>query len=555
MGNTQTLAQKPTTHSNVASLTNASPSSVGLAPHSTTSAAATTPPTGTTGLNLTPPHHHKSGRAKDERTRGEWVKIAITAYGASLEMTGVIVPFVASVMMVAFYLTLPNALISLPQLGIDPSSKWYAFVASALVTGVLWLISAVLRCPFVTAPSANPHSYGLLRSRLCQLKVNLGIEEVDRELKALEHQHSDLALAVKNIQALKLGALDETSCKCNQAARADALACYIDIRKMLLQTPAGLTWALGTGYIDAWSLLHHAEEALIEFEGVPEVIRGAMHDKLAIQGSAISGKDELLDKLMQAVKVLDPTAGVYFKEHQPNNCTALDELAEAFKKKALQQMLTQNGLGSDEAKKNRSKASTLARIALREVRSTLNSFRDKSWEAIARARNRLLTSIAVTGAVTHILLCIAILSSDVPSDRHPPTALIAATAFYLIGAVTGLFGRFYNESVAGSAVDDFGFSAARLVATPLLSGLAGIGGVLVTVMVAALGGAALGNSMSVSVMLNDIFKLDPRLLLAAAVFGLTPNLLIKGLQEKAKKFESDLLSSKAEASTVTDSAA
>jgi hypothetical protein len=197
----------------------------------------------------------------------------------------------------------------------------------------------------------------------------------------------------------------------------------------------------------------------------------------------------------------------------------------------------------------------LARIALREVRSTLNSFRDKSWEGIARARNRLLTSIAVTGAVTHILLCIAILSSNVPVVGHPPMALIAATAFYLIGAVTGLFGRFYNESVAGSAVDDFGFSAARLVATPLLSGLAGIGGVLVTVMVAALGSTALGNDMSVPVMLNNIFQLDPRLLFAAAVFGLTPNLLIKGLQEKAKKFESDLQSSKAEASTVTDSAA
>jgi hypothetical protein len=470
-------------------------------------------------------------------------------------MTGVMVPFVASVMMVAFYLPLPNGFIWLPQLGIDPSSKWYAIVASTLVTGVLWLLGALLRCPFVTAPSANPRSYGLLRSRLCQLKANLGIEEVGRELKALEHQYSDMALAVQKIQDLKPAALDETSGECNQAARVDALACYIDIRKMLLLTPAGLVWALGTGYIDAWSLLHHAEEALIEFECVPEVIRGAMHDKLAIQGSAISGKDELLDKLMQAVKVLDPTAGVYFKEYQPNNSTGLDEVAEAFKKKALQQMLAQNGLGSEEAKKNGPQASTLARIALREVRSTLNSFRDKSWEAIVRARNRLLTSIAVTGAVTHILLGIAILSSDVPVVGHPPTALIAGTAFYLIGAVTGLFGRFYNESLAGSAVDDFGFSAARLVATPLLSGLAGIGGVLVTVMVAALGGAALGKGMSVPVMLNDIFKLDPRLLFAAAIFGLTPNLLIKGLQEKAKKFESDLQSSKAEASTGTDSAA
>jgi len=311
---------------------------------------------------------------------------------------------------------------------------------------------------------------------------------------------------------------------------------------MLLLTPAGLLWALGTGYIDAWSLLHHAEEALIEFASVPAVIRGAMHDKLAIQGSAISGKDELLGKLMQAVKVLDPTAGVYFKEYHPHTGTALDEVAEAFTKKSLQQMLAQHGLESDEATKHGPKASTLARIALREVRSTLSSFRDKSWEGMVRARNRLLTAIAVTGAGTHILLGMAILSSGAPAG-HPPTAFIAATAFYLIGAVTGLFGRFYKESVAGSAVDDFGFSAARLIATPLLSGLAGIGGVLVTAMV-----AALGSGCHVPVMLTDIFKLDPRLLIAAAIFGLTPNLLIKGLQEKAEKFESDLQSSKAEVS-------
>jgi hypothetical protein len=533
MGNTQTLAQKPVAYSIGTSPMDTSTSPVSLVPNLTSQKIGT-------------------ADARDRHTWSERVKIAITAYGASLIMTGVIAPFVASVMMVAFYLALPNAFISVPQLGIDPSSKWYAIVVSTLVTCALWLIGALLRCPFVTAPSANARSYGLLRSRLCQLKANLGIDEADRELKALEHGHTDIAQAVEQIQSLKPHAIDEKSCECNQAARIDALACYIDIRKMLLQTPTGLVWALGTGYIDAWSLLHHAEEALIEFECVPEVVRGAMHDKLAIQGSTISGRDELLDKLIQAVRVLDPTASVYFKEHQPNSSTALDELVEAFKKKAMQQMMAQNDLKSDQSNKNGPEASALARIVLREVRSTLNSFRDKSWEGIARARTRLLTSIAVTGTVTHILLWIAILSSDVPVVGHPPTTLIAATAFYLVGAVVGLFGRFYNESVIGSAVDDFGFSAARLIATPMLSGLAGIGGVLLTVMVAALGGAALGNVMSVSITLNDIFKLDPRLLFAAAIFGLTPNLLIKGLQEKAKKFESDLQSSKAETSMVSD---
>src|SRR5437588_13130768 len=105
MSNTQTLTQKPVTHSNGVSPTDTSTAPVGLVP------------------NLTPSKNGTAG-AKNGHTWRERVKIATTAYSASLIMTGVIAPFVASVMMVGFYLALPNAFISVPQLGIDPSSKW-----------------------------------------------------------------------------------------------------------------------------------------------------------------------------------------------------------------------------------------------------------------------------------------------------------------------------------------------------------------------------------------------------------------------------------------------
>jgi len=471
----------------------------------------------------------------------------LTCYGASLAMTGVMVPFVASVVMVGVYLALPYAFIPVPLLNIGPDSKWYAIAASTIFTLLLWLIGALACLRFATAESANPRSYGLLKSRLCQLKANLGIADSDDELKALEEKYGDIKLAVGKIKDLQPKNTGGATCDSNQVAQTDAYACYIDIRKMLQQYPAGLLWTLGTGYNSAWSLLHHAEEALIEWECVPEVIRGAIHDKLAIQGSAISDKDELLDKLARAVTTLDPAAVVYLKDHQSKESSELDQLAEAFKQKAIKQIRSENGLDDDVSKGVDPKAKLMARAALREVRSTLNSFRDKSWEGIVRARNKLLASIAVTGTVTHILLGITILTSHMPNAIHPASALMAATAFYLIGAVTGLFGRFYHESIASNAVDDFGFSIARLVATPLLSGLAGIGGVLFTVMFAALGGPV----SSGKVTLESIFNLDPKLFLAAAIFGLTPNLLIKGLQEKGRKYESDIESSKAAEPAVT----
>ena len=471
----------------------------------------------------------------------------LTCYGASLAMTGVMVPFVASVVMVGVYLALPYAFIPVPLLNIGPDSKWYAIAASTIFTLLLWLIGALACLRFATAESANPRSYGLLKSRLCQLKANLGIADSDDELKALEEKYGDIKLAVGKIKDLQPKNVGGATCDSNQVAQTDAYACYIDIRKMLQQYPASLVWALGTGYNSAWSLLHHAEEALIEWECVPEVIRGAIHDKLAIQGSAISDKDELLDKLARAVTTLDPAAVVYLKDHQSKESSELDQLAEAFKQKAIKQIRAENGLDDDASKGVDPKAKLMARAALREVRSTLNSFRDKSWEGIVRARNKLLASIAVTGTVTHILLGITILTSHMPNTIHPASALMAATAFYLIGAVTGLFGRFYHESIASNAVDDFGFSIARLVATPLLSGLAGIGGVLFTVMFAVLGGPV----SSGKVTLESIFNLDPKLFLAAAIFGLTPNLLIKGLQEKGRKYESDIESSKAAEPAVT----
>jgi len=102
----------------------------------------------------------------------------------------------------------------------------------------------------------------------------------------------------------------------------------------------------------------------------------------------------------------------------------------------------------------------------------------------------------------------------------------------------------YGESRISSAINDYGLSLARLTATPLLSGLAGIGGVLIT--------ALLFNSMlvepgpgSISITLQWLFSLqEPRYLLAAAVFGLAPNLIIGTLQQRAAKYIGGLQSSK-----------
>ncbi len=82
----------------------------------------------------------------------------------------------------------------------------------------------------------------------------------------------------------------------------------------------------------------------------------------------------------------------------------------------------------------------------------------------------------------------------------PRPAFTSAIAYFLIGAPVGLFNRLYLDASTETAVEDYGLSAARLLHTPLLCGL-------------------------------------------AAVFGLTPSALISRLQSEAEKYKSDLKSS------------
>ena len=210
----------------------------------------------------------------------ENIRTAIAAYRGALALNGVIIPIVASLTMAGIYLAHPAVWF----FGIDPGTRWFPLVSSTIITGIIWMFAAFCVSFFTTAKTANAHGYGLLTSRLCQLKANLDIED-----------------AAEALEQKKAAGIHR-----NEAALNDARTCYNDIRKLLSQSPTGMLWVSGTGYTNAWSLMHHAEEALIESQSIDEVIRGAIHDKLAIQGSTLSRKDELLDKLLQAVITLQP---------------------------------------------------------------------------------------------------------------------------------------------------------------------------------------------------------------------------------------------------------
>jgi hypothetical protein len=296
---------------------------------------------------------------------------------------------------------------------------------------------------------------------------------------------------------------------------------------------SGTRWVLGNGFIDLWIRLHRAEAALFVVEPKAEVIADAFHDESRLIGSNIGNSDQLLRKLRAAVAILGG------KKYLSSDAATLLQNVEAS---------TDNETQSE------------ARLILRDVRDATMEFRDKCREGLNQARNQLMWTGLVTGIIAYSMLALAIL---VGAER---SAIIAAVAFFLMGAIVGLFAQLRSWSSgegSGGDEDDFGLAQARLLYAPLLSGLAGVGGVLVaTMLYASINGSIIlgagngtgnqttGNSTSGSVEaietphLEQIFDLreDRFGLVLAAIFGLTPELLINRLQGQADKYKVDLQS-------------
>ncbi len=473
---------------------------------------------------------------KVEITCGDGIELALKAYSAALVTVGVMMPVIASLVAAGLYLfhTSLDSVIS----AILKTGAYNALIFSSLFTGALWLVVSIPFSFLYTARNANPRNYSLLSSRLHQLQASLGWK-------------GDVDITSEEFNSImKASGFDKESDRHTWNVVQEAYVCCMDICRRLKSFPTGLVWSEGTRYNSAWTLLHHAEEAMIEVTDIDTAIRGAKHDFLAIQGSQIDSKDGLLADVIRAVAVLKlppDEAEEYLKEHQPGKISVtLSQLTELIHHSSASPLADVVAKKDVENAHPKAQAEAAARITLREVRSTLNNFRDNRWEGFVRQRGRLLRAIAVTGIVTYVSICFVLASGP------PPDFILAATLFYIVGAIAGLFVRFYHESRGGTPVDDFGLITIRLLAIPLLSGLAGIWGALLVILLPDLA-FQFSSQASTAVLQSSIFRglndikylLSPQFLLAAAVFGATPNLVIQGLQRKAEEYATELKSSTA----------
>ena len=266
--------------------------------------------------------------------------------------------------------------------------------------------------------------------------------------------------------------------------------------------------------------LHRADEALIIVEPTDAAVGDALHDALSLEGSAIGNRERLIDIVRIAMHRLSPGSAVAF-------------------------MAAVTGAPSNDAERINEKQ---AREALREVRHALNEFRDDRHEGLIRARNRLVWTMLAVGITTYLLLSLALVAGV--SVKYIQTVSI----LYLVGAIVGLFNRLRIEAGQSSAVEDFGLSQARLVVTPLVSGLAAVAGVYLIAALPVLLPTG-SDPPATAPVLTEVFDLatNSLALIYAAIFGLAPSTLTSRLSMASTRLEKDLQSTEAASpGTATD---
>ena len=154
------------------------------------------------------------------------------------------------------------------------------------------------------------------------------------------------------------------------------------------------------------------------------------------------------------------------------------------------------------------------------VKAALHKFTNERWDGLVRARNQLMVTAFLTAFFTYILVIIAILA------HVPAMNTLDAMVFYFLGAIVGLFGRLFDERNADTVIDDYGLSMARIIVTPLISGLAALVGVLFVT----------------SSTIDTIYKINLQNLVFASVLGFAPNLLISMLRSKSEDIKGQIKS-------------
>lgn len=294
-----------------------------------------------------------------------------------------------------------------------------------------------------------------------------------------------------------------------------------------------LRWVLATGYINLWNRLHRAEEAVIVLEGPEAVVSDAVYDYMRVQGSSIPARDQLLAKINWAVTAIAPADA-----ERLTPITVAPAAGGAVKVQFVPQSkpfrLFGFTLGSKKAPV--ADAKEQAQLVLREVRRAIDEYRDNSWDELVRQRNHLVETMIILRVSAFLLLGVAVIV------KVPVHTVVAVTVYYLVGASIGLFNRLYAQPTPQESqpVEDYGLTSTTLLQAPLFAGLAAVGGVIITgILTVSLTKVLAPNAHETVMQLAAILDIVQNKIgiVIAAIFGLTPQLLLNRLLQISQQYK------------------
>ncbi len=588
------------------------------------------------------------------------------------------VPVLATLITVALYIIL----------GQQFNAPGWLNLATLLIglgaTVVIWLIAAFFFRGATSAQYANRLSYNAIMQELRRLEINydtIELPKADESDEVVEVIEVDEASgAVQPVNTRQVAETEQANGNAGALARGyDALYGENEdesIENILHKN--GMQWILSSGYVGIWSRLQTADEEMITLLPIETVQYEADYDLLRLQGSTIPNSQHWIDVINEAKATLDKhdknkkskkadgnaaqQAAHSSTQHTAHSHAGTLQAAPDGKEQQLlgqafldliKATFTSSTLPLDDADIPKSFGPALfsiiksavsppaqprqteeqARANLRQVRIAINSYITNRWIGLIQSRNRLMGTAFVTSIFVYILFAIAIIGNAAPQS------LIAALAFYFVGATVGMFVRLAprfsvsskpaqakSQSQAqgtsaktgsssqahstsakssqssqargktagqrgssrsdsssnnkSSSSDDYGLTLARILVTPVFSGLASLIGVGLATMLsitlfaltpgpsnttalstgaqtAVVATAAPGaSSTQPSIIpqgersipnypsLDQIYNLSNNVqgVIFAAIFGFLPSLIISSLQKEASALQSEIQS-------------
>jgi hypothetical protein len=137
----------------------------------------------------------------------------IQAYGAALVVSYAVVPSIALILTVIFYLIASNV------------PGWQLVAWGFIVTGIVWLVLSFPLSALTSARAANPYNYGLIENRLSRLETRLYVLQTTTSEDQLKpYQRVALEEAYDNLTKL---------------------------HDLMYSSTSRLPWVLAMGYVNA----------------------------------------------------------------------------------------------------------------------------------------------------------------------------------------------------------------------------------------------------------------------------------------------------------------